>query len=112
MSMRLRTWLLLVSFLNDMILGTAVSPPLSIRRQLAPPLCGVFFWNSVLFMTDMESNVGEIAVELFGMAEEMILHGEDPIDVRAAFYAVAIKLRQLSDEADKDALGLVKRMMD
>jgi hypothetical protein len=62
-------------------------------------------------MTDDESNVGEIALELFEIAEDMILLGEDPIDVRAAFYAVAIKLRQLSDEADRDALNLVKRMM-
>ena len=63
-------------------------------------------------MTDIETNVGEIAVELFGMAEDMILHGEDPIDVRAAFYAVAIKLKQLSDEADKDALDMISRNMN
>lgn len=63
-------------------------------------------------MTDMESNVGELALELFEIAEEMVLLGEDPLDVRAAFYAVAIRLKQLSDEAEADALGLVKRMMD
>lgn len=63
-------------------------------------------------MTDMESNVGEIALELFEIAEEMVLLGEDPLDVRAAFYAVAIRLKQLSDEAELDALGLVKRMMN
>ena len=60
----------------------------------------------------MESNVGELALELFEMAEEMVLLGEDPLDVRAAFYAVAIRLKQLSDEAELDALSLVKRMMD
>ena len=63
-------------------------------------------------MTDMESNVGELAVELFEIAEEMVLLGEDPLDVRAAFYAVAIRLKQLSDEAESDALGLVRRMMN
>ena len=63
-------------------------------------------------MTDMESNVGELALELFEIAEEMVLLGEDPLDVRAAFYAVAIRLKQLSDEAEADALGLVKRMMN
>jgi hypothetical protein len=63
-------------------------------------------------MTDMESNVGEIALELFEIAEDMVLLGEDPLDVRAAFYAVAIRLKQLSDEAEADALGLVKRMMN
>ena len=63
-------------------------------------------------MTDMESNVGELALELFEIAEEMVLLGEDPLDVRAAFYAVAIRLRQLSDEAESDALSLVKRMMN
>jgi len=60
----------------------------------------------------MESNVGELALELFEIAEEMVLLGEDPLDVRAAFYAVAIRLKQLSDEAELDALGLVKRMMN
>jgi len=60
----------------------------------------------------MESNVGELALELFEIAEEMVLLGEDPLDVRAAFYAVAIRLKQLSDEADRDALSLVKRMMN
>lgn len=63
-------------------------------------------------MTDMESNVGELALELFEVAEEMVLLGEDPLDVRAAFYAVAIRLKQLSDEAELDALGLVRRMMN
>lgn len=60
----------------------------------------------------MESNVGELALELFEIAEEMVLLGEDPLDVRAAFYAVAIRLKQLSDEAESDALGLVRRMMN
>ena len=60
-------------------------------------------------MTDMESNVGELAVELFEIAEEMVLLGEDPLDVRAAFYAVAIRLKQLSDEAELDAFNLIKR---
>ena len=60
----------------------------------------------------MESNVGELALELFEIAEEMVLLGEDPLDVRAAFYAVAIRLKQLSDEAESDALSLVKRMMN
>jgi hypothetical protein len=60
-------------------------------------------------MTDMESNVGEIALELFERAEEMVLLGEDPLDVRAAFYAVAIRLKQLSDEAELDAFNLIKR---
>ena len=60
----------------------------------------------------MESNVGELALELFEIAEEMVLLGEDPLDVRAAFYAVAIRLKQLSDEAELDALGLVKRMIN
>ena len=62
-------------------------------------------------MTDMESNVGELALELFEIAEEMVLLGEDPLDVRAAFYAVAIRLKQLSDEADKDALDVILRSM-
>jgi hypothetical protein len=60
-------------------------------------------------MTDDESNVGEIALELFEIAEEMVLLGEDPLDVRAAFYAVAIRLKQLSDEAELDAFNLIKR---
>lgn len=60
-------------------------------------------------MTDDESNVGEIALELFEIAEDMILLGEDPLDVRAAFYAVAIRLKQLSDEAELDAFNLIKR---
>ena len=60
----------------------------------------------------MESNVGELALELFEIAEEMVLLGEDPLDVRAAFYAVAIRLKQLSDEAESDALSLVKRMIN
>lgn len=62
-------------------------------------------------MTDMESNVGEIALELFEISEEMILLGEDPIDVRAAFYAAAIRLKQLSDEAEVDAFDLIKRSL-
>ena len=63
-------------------------------------------------MTDNESNVGELALELFEIAEDMVLLGEDPLDVRAAFYAVAVRLKQLSDEAESDALSLVKRMMN
>jgi hypothetical protein len=89
----------------------AISSPSS-GHQLAPPLCGVFFCPSVTPMTDMQSNVGELALELFEIAEEMVLLGEDPLDVRAAFYAVAIRMKQLSDEAEADALGLVKRMMN
>ena len=59
----------------------------------------------------METNVGELALELFEIAEEMVLLGEDPLDVRAAFYAVAVKLKQLSDEADRDALDVILRSM-
>jgi hypothetical protein len=54
-------------------------------------------------MTEQSTNVGEIAVDLMFMAETMIEDGEDPEDVRAAFIAVSIRLKQLRDEADADA---------
>ena len=54
-------------------------------------------------MTEQSTNAGEIAVDLMFMAETMIEDGEDPEDVRAAFIAVSIRLKQLRDEADNDA---------
>ena len=54
-------------------------------------------------MTEQSTNAGEIAVDLMWVAEEFVDSGEDPEDVRAAFVAVAIRLKQLRDEADNDA---------
>jgi len=56
-------------------------------------------------------NAGEIAYELFGFADHLIESGEDPEDVRAAFCAVAIRLREISDEADADARNVILRNM-
>lgn len=62
-------------------------------------------------MTEQSTNVGEIAVDLMFMAEGMIEDGEDPDDVRAAFVAVAIRLKQLRDEADADARQAIERSL-
>lgn len=60
-------------------------------------------------MTEQSTNAGEIAVDLMFMAEGMIEDGEDPEDVRAAFIAVSIRLKQLRDEADNDARQAIAR---
>ena len=62
-------------------------------------------------MTEQSTNAGEIAVDLMFMAETMIEDGEDPEDVRAAFIAVSIRLKQLRDEADDDARNLIERSL-
>ena len=62
-------------------------------------------------MTEQSTNAGEIAVDLMFMAEGMIEDGEDPEDVRAAFIAVSIRLKQLRDEADDDARNVILRNM-
>lgn len=62
-------------------------------------------------MTEQSTNVGEIAVDLMFMAETMIEDGEEPEDVRAAFIAVSIRLKQLRDEADADARNVILRSM-
>ena len=62
-------------------------------------------------MTEQSTNAGEIAVDLMFMAEGMIEDGEDPDDVRAAFVAVAIRLKQLRDEADADARQAIERSL-
>ena len=62
-------------------------------------------------MTEQSTNAGEIAVDLMFMAEGMIEDGEDPEDVRAAFVAVAIRLKQLRDEADADARQAIERSL-
>ena len=67
--------------------------------------------HMVPHMTEQSTNVGEIAVDLMFMAEGMIEDGEDPDDVRAAFVAVAIRLKQLRDEADADARQAIERSL-
>lgn len=62
-------------------------------------------------MTEQKSNAGEIAVDLMWVAEELVDSGEDPEDVRAAFVAVSIRLKQLRDEADNDARDMILRSM-
>lgn len=54
-------------------------------------------------MTEQSTNSGEIAVDLMFMAETMIEDGEDPEDVRAAFIAVSMHLKDLREQADTDA---------
>ena len=71
---------------------------------------GLFFTYALLM--DESTNVGEIACELFGLAEHMIENGEDPEDVRAAFFAVGIRLKQLSEEADKEAHHMILRLLN
>ena len=56
-------------------------------------------------------NAGEIAWELLGIAEDMIDSGEDPEDVRAAFIAGGIKLKQLRDQAAEDARNMILKSM-
>ena len=60
---------------------------------------------------DEPMNAGEIACELFGFAEHMIESGEDPEDVRAAFFAVSIRLKQLSEEANEEARHMILRLI-
>ena len=67
--------------------------------------------HMVPHMTEQSTNAGEIAVELMWVAEELVDSGEDPEDVRAAFVAVAIRLKQLHDEADDDARNLIERSL-
>ena len=62
-------------------------------------------------MTEQSTNAGEIAVDLMWVAETIIEDGEDPEDVRAAFIAVSIRLKQLRDEADNDARNVILRSM-
>ena len=58
-------------------------------------------------MSDDHSNAGDLAIEFMGVAQDMILAGEDPDDVRAAFIAVAIRMGQLREEADQDVMEFV-----
>ena len=78
---------------------------------MAPPIARGLFLCIVQIMDITESNVGEIAVELLDIAEQMIEGGEDFCDVQGAFVAVAIRLNQLRDEADEDARNMILRSM-
>ncbi len=62
-------------------------------------------------MTEQSTNAGEIAVELMWVAEELVDSGEEPEDVRAAFIAVSIRLKQLRDDADDAARQVIERNM-
>jgi hypothetical protein len=56
-----------------------------------------------------ESNAGDLAVELLDVAESLILAGEDPDDIRAAFFAVLMHMQQQRDQADQDVRDLIVR---
>ena len=60
-------------------------------------------------MNDNETNAGEIAVDLLGVAEDLVISGEDPDDIRAAFYAVLMHMQQQRDEANQDVRDLIVR---
>jgi hypothetical protein len=56
-----------------------------------------------------ESNAGDLAVELLDVAESLILAGEDPDDIRAAFFAVLMHMQQQRDQADQDVRDFIVR---
>lgn len=60
-------------------------------------------------MNENETNAGEIAVDLLGVAEDLVISGEDPDDIRAAFYAVLMHMQQQRDEANQDVRDLIVR---
>lgn len=59
----------------------------------------------------MDFDIGDIAEDFFDHAEAMIEAGADPDDVRAAIIAVAVKLGQLSAQADEEVRNLLLRTM-
>lgn len=65
--------------------------------------------SSVGIMDRNESNAGDLAVELLDVAESLILAGEDPDDIRAAFFAVLMHMQQQRDQADQDVRDLIVR---
>lgn len=60
-------------------------------------------------MSNEASNAGDLAVELLDVAESLILAGEDPDDIRAAFWAVLMHMQQQRDQADQDVRDLIVR---
>ena len=60
-------------------------------------------------MDKNKSNAGDLAVELLDVAENLILAGEDPDDIRAAFVAVLVHMRDQRDQADQDVRDLIMR---
>ena len=65
--------------------------------------------SSVGIMDRNGSNAGDLAVELLDVAESLILAGEDPDDIRAAFFAVLMHMQQQRDQADQDVRDLIVR---
>lgn len=56
-----------------------------------------------------ESNIGAIALCVMSLAEDLILAGEDPQVVRSALVAVAVRMKQLEEQADEDARNMILR---
>ena len=83
--------------------------PLLLPPNLALQLRRAIFLNSVGIMDRNESNAGDLAVELLDVAESLILAGEDPDDIRAAFFAVLMHMQQQRDQADQDVRDLIVR---
>lgn len=77
--------------------------------NLALQLRRAIFLSSVGIMDRNESNAGDLAVELLDVAESLILAGEDPDDIRAAFFAVLMHMQQQRDQADQDVRDLIVR---
>ena len=77
--------------------------------NLALQLRRAIFLSSVGIMDRNESNAGDLAVELLDVAENLILAGEDPDDIRAAFFAVLMHMQQQRDQADQDVRDLIVR---
>ena len=77
--------------------------------QTGLTLRGAIFLIRVKVMDENKSNAGDLAVELLGVAEDLVMSGEDPDDIRAAFYAVLMHMQQQRDEADQDARDLILR---
>ena len=105
-------WLLRRSGLSDTLIPQHIPSQLTAASLTGP--CA-FAWGLFLAyvsgMDDTGSNAGDLAVELLNMAEQLIENGEDFEDVRAAFIAVAIRLKQLRDKADNDARDVILRSM-
>ena len=72
-------------------------------------LRGAAFLSSLEDMGDDKSNAGDLAVELLNVAESLVLAGEDPDDIRAAFVAVLVHMRRQRDQADQDVRDLIVR---
>ena len=77
--------------------------------QTGLTLRGAIFLFRVKVMDKDKSNAGDLAVELLSVAEDLVMSGEDPDAIRAAFYAVLMHMQQQRDEADQDARDLILR---